>query len=303
LSGEPTLVVLAAGIGRRYGGMKQLAAVGPTGETIMDYSVFDAVRAGFRRVVFVIRRETAADFREYARRRFEGRIEVAYAFQETDRLPPPYHPPAGRTKPWGTGHAVLAAAGMVKGPFGLINADDFYGEESFRVLAESLAGLRAETAEYVLVGFRLRDTLSEHGAVARGICRVDGDGRLVELKEYTDISRDGSGLSCCGGGVRFSGEETVSMNMWGFTPVIFDQLGEMFLSFLREHGRDERAEFYISTSISRLVAQGAAVVRVVRGSATWCGITHAADRRAAAERIAALIEEGRYPRALWEKSG
>lgn len=295
----PALVVLAAGMGSRYGGLKQVDPVGPGGETIMDYSIFDALRAGFGKVVFVIRREMEQAFRETVGLRFEKRIAVEYVFQELDVLPPGFVVPEGRTKPWGTGHAILMASGVVRGPFAVINADDFYGAEGYRALA---GHLQSGTGDYALVGFVLRNTLSEFGAVARGLCRVSGDGYLESVEELTGIVPDGAGARNtdeAGAMTRLRGDEVVSMNMWGFSPPVFGQLEDSFARFLTESGGSARAEFYIPNAIGGLLAEGKARVRVLHTQDAWFGVTYRADHARVVECIDGLVKSGAYPEDLW----
>lgn len=293
------LLVLAAGMGSRYGGLKQLDPVGPSGETLMDYSIFDARRAGFDKLVFVIRRDIERPFREVIGRRFEERLQVEYVFQELSQVPAGFEAPAGRRKPWGTGHALLAGAGAVREPFALINADDFYGASSFRVLAEHL---RSGTPDYAMVGFILRNTLSAHGTVARGVCRLDGARFLESVVELTRIETDGrrAKYSDPAGKVHpLTGDETVSLNIWGFMPSIFAQVNAEFRAFLEQHGQDEQAEFYIPTAVNRLVADGQARVKVLQTPDSWFGITYREDREAVVEGLRRLIERGDYPWKLW----
>jgi hypothetical protein len=309
-----TLVVLAAGMGSRYGGLKQMDPVGPNGETILEYSVFDAVRAGFGKVVFVIRREFETPFREMAADRFGGRIEVAFAFQELKGLPEGFTVPLGRTKPWGTTQAVLAAEGAVTTPFAVsnfavINADDFYGAESYEVLARHLeAQVEAGAGEYAMVGFRLRETLSDSGAVARGLCRVDRNGLLESIVELFNVERNGVGAKSTDGMemvTMLTGDETVSMNMWGFTPAVFGQLRREFERFLERHGRDLKAECYLPNTVNELIQAGqkpareGARVRVLKTSARWFGVTYREDRAQVVEEIRRLIASGSYPEKLW----
>jgi hypothetical protein len=299
----PSLLVLAAGMGSRYGGLKQIDPVGPGGETLMDYSIFDAIRAGFGKIVFVLRKDIEAAFRETIAPRFEGRIVVEYVFQKLDDLPSGFSVPEGRTKPWGTTQAVLAATSAIQEPFAAINADDFYGAESFQALADHL---RSATQDYAMVGFVLRNTLSEFGAVARGICQVDERGFLKSIVERTNIARDSSGAiradsipdSIRGAG-HLSGDETVSMNMWGFTPGIFAQLHLIFQDFLEKHGSDPRAESYLPNSVNRLIANGQAHVRVLPTAGSWFGVTHRQDRARVVESIGRLVQTGLYPERLW----
>lgn len=294
------LVILAAGMGSRFGGLKQVQPVGPHGELIIEYSVFDALRAGFDRVVLVIRRDIEADFRASIGRRLESRLAVEYVFQELTDLPAAHAArAAGRTKPWGTGHAVLAARTAVRRPFAVINADDFYGAAGYRTLAQHFAA----SNDYALVGYPLRQTLSEHGTVSRGLCAVDGTGRLQGINEVTKIERLPAGgaryLDAAGAAQTLTGEEIVSMNFWGFTPAVFDQLGRGFDEFLAARGADPKAEFFLPTALSDLNAKGEARIALRRSEDAWFGLTYREDLPAAQEAIAGLTKAGRYPAPLW----
>lgn len=295
---KPTLLVLAAGMGSRYGGLKQIDPVGPGGETIIDYSIYDALRAGFGRLVFVIRQEIAPQFKELVGARFETRIPVEYVFQELDKLPAGCSVPAGRTKPWGTAHAILMAANAVREPFAVINADDFYGAEPYRLLAQHL---RSGLPHYAMVGFVLRNTLSDFGSVARGICQVDDDYFLRTVVEHTKITRHGNGAHDTSAGfeVQFSGDEAASMNMWGFTPAVFTQLQQFFREFLTLHGPDARIECYLPSAVAAIIHAGQARVKVLRTSSLWFGVTYREDRSCVAESISRLIAHGDYPPRLW----
>jgi NDP-sugar pyrophosphorylase family protein len=288
-----TLVVLAAGMGSRYGGLKQVDPMGPAGETVLDYSVHDAVRAGFDRVLFIIRRDFEAEFKASVGARFAGRIRVDYAFQALDALPDGRTVPAGRVKPWGTGHAVWCARAELDGPFAVVNADDFYGAASFRALAEFLRTAPSAAHEYAMVGFALANTLSEHGAVSRGVCDVSADGRLRGVEEHTGIlARE------VGAGRRYAGETIVSMNCWGFTTAFLPQLDERWRAFLAVHGGSEKTEFYLPFAVNELLASGEAAVRVLPTSDAWFGVTYREDKPRVQAAIAALIAEGRYPSPL-----
>lgn len=293
-----TLVVLAAGMGSRYGGLKQIDPVGPAGETVLDYAVFDAVRAGFTRVVFVIRRDFEALFREKIGARYAGRIRVDYVFQSLDALPPGFTPPAGREKPWGTGHAVWCARDAVRENFAVINADDFYGADSFAQLARFLGAARS--AEFAMVGFRLANTLSEHGTVSRGVCAVAVGGALQSIVEQTSIAP-----ADIGGGKKFSGEEIVSMNCWGFTPALFAGLDAQFRGFLAQVAGGVaaldplKAEFYLPASVSTMVARGEATVRVLPTESAWFGVTYREDKPRVSAAIADLVGTGKYPARLF----
>jgi dTDP-glucose pyrophosphorylase len=294
----PTLVVLAAGMGSRYGGLKQIDPVGPGGETVIDYSVYDALRAGFGKVVFVIRRDIEDAFRETYGDRFEQRSEVAYAFQELTCLPDGRTPPPDRTKPWGTGHALLVAADVVDDACAVINADDFYGATGFRLLVDHL---QAASAEHAMAAFQLDHTLSDHGTVSRGICTCEGD-RLRGLVEVTGIRHDGDRIVGTDGNDRaitLSGTEPVSMNMWGFRHAIFDQLDRYFRQFLETVGTDPKAEFFISSTVGALVDAGQEQVRVLTSPDAWFGVTHADDKPGVVAGIRALVDRGIYPERLW----
>jgi UTP-glucose-1-phosphate uridylyltransferase len=282
-------------MGSRYGGLKQIDAVGPSGETILDFSVYDASRAGFGQIVFVIRRDIEDAFRQSIGARFEQRVPVKYVFQEIDDLPPGFTVPAGRTKPWGTTQAVLAAAEVIHEPFAVINADDFYGQESFQSLSRHLL---TESSGYAMIGFILRNTLSEFGSVARGISAVDENGYLASVVEVTGIERD-SGEIKAGGGIRLSGDEIVSMNMWGFTPRVFDQLRAYFESFLEANSLDQRAECYLPNAVNSLIHSGESRVRVLPTSEAWFGVTYREDRPRVVESIGRLVSSGVYPERLW----
>jgi hypothetical protein len=272
--------------------------IGSNGETIIDYSIYDAMRAGFRSVVFVIRREIEQPFKEIIGARFEKKIAVEYVFQELDKLPPGVSVPANRTKPWGTGHAILMAADVIRGPFAAINADDFYGANSFRVLA---GHLQSGSADFAMVGFILRNTLSEFGSVARGVCNATPDGFLESVTEMTKIERDGTGASAAGGDggtLRLTGDETVSMNMWGFTPSLFNDLRERFDAFLAKHGKEEKSEFYIPSAINEIVQGKRARVKLLRTPDSWFGVTYREDRPFVVNGIRGLISRGEYPEKL-----
>lgn len=285
---------MAAGMGSRYGGIKQIEPVGLSGEAIMDYSVYDALRAGFGRIVFIIRREIEADIREFIGGRFEGRAEVRYAYQERD-MPP------GRTKPWGTAHAVLCARSEAVSPFTVINADDFYGRDAFRVMARYLESPDRDTADFAMAGYRLGNTLSEHGSVSRGICTVDPEGFLVSIEEHLQIEKTRRGIVSRSGDSETSltGGETVSMNMFGFTPRIFPLLEREFSLFLENRGDDPAAECYIPAVVGTLVSSGEARVRVLPSSASWFGVTYQADKAVVQEGIRRLVRAGEYPERLW----
>lgn len=296
---SPTLLVLAAGMGSRYGGLKQLDPVGPDDETIMDYSIFDARRAGFGKVVFVIRKEIEEPFKRTIGARYEKRVPVEYVFQEVGKLIPGFSIPEGRTKPWGTTHAILMAANAIHEPFAVINADDFYGAGSFRVLGQHL---QTGSSDYAMVGFVLRNTLSEFGTVARGVCHVSDDGYLRDISELKSIEREGpriTNIDSEGQETVLNGGEVVSMNMWGFTPQIFGQLHEHFQRFLKRYGEDLKAECYIPATVNALIQAGQARVKVLRSGDTWFGVTYREDHPRVVQSILRLVEGGTYPRKLW----
>ncbi len=293
-----SLLVLAAGMGSRYGGLKQVDPMGPSGETLLDYSVYDALHSGFRRVVFLIRRDIEAEFREKVGRRYEGNVEVEYAFQQPDMLPAGFFVPEERTKPWGTTHAIWCARDALSGPFAAINADDFYGRKSYEVVGQFLAAQPPAEARYAMAGYRLGGTLSENGTVARGVCRVNDAGQLVTIHEYTRIEKHGSGAR--EGEVEFTGDESVSMNFWGLTPAVFPQLEAELVAFLGKNAGDAKAECYIPMSLGEIVKQGAATLDVLPTDAAWFGVTYREDKPAVTESLKKLHADGAYPTPLWK---
>lgn len=300
-----TLVVMAAGIGSRFGGLKQIEPIGPSGETIIDYSIYDAIRAGFDKVVFIIRKDIEEAFKEAIGRRFEDKINVRYVFQELDKLPAGFSAPAGRKKPWGTGQAVLMAADEVGEPFAVINGDDFYGARSMQLLAEylrSTGGAPGGVRECAMVGFLLRQTLSEHGHVARGVCQAGADGFLERIEERTKIVKDGVGARFTdesGADHPLTGDEVVSMNLWGFTPDIFNDLRDGFAEFLKANAQSEKAEFYLPSVVNSLIDKNQARVKVIPTPDSWFGVTYREDKPFVDKSIRALIEQGIYPARLW----
>lgn len=301
---KPTLVVLAAGMGSRYGGLKQVDPVGPSGETIMDYSVFDAVRAGFGRVVFVIRREFEDVFRETIGAKYKGAVEVAYAFQSMDDLPEGHQVPPGRAKPWGTAHAVWSARHAVDTPFAAINADDFYGRDAFRALACFLGHAQPATARprFAMVGYRLDNTLSDNGTVARGVCKVGAGGLLETVVELTRLARVPEGVENRenpDAPQRFTGAEQVSMNMWGFTPRLFGLLTERFPEWLRANAANPKAEWYIPIPVDGLIKENRVDVEVLPTESQWFGVTYREDKDHVVRAIQALVDKGEYPGRLF----
>ena len=296
---SPTLLVLAAGMGSRYGGLKMIEPVGPGGEAILDYSIYDARRAGFGRVVLVIRKGIELQIKERISARFEKHLSVEYVFQEVNKLPPGFHAPVGRVRPWGTTQAILMAAAAIHEPFAVINVDDFYGTESYRALAHHL---QSGTPDYATVGLVLRNTLSEFGTVARGVCDVDSNGYLQSILELKNIEREGGhakDIDAEGRETKLTGSETVSMNMWGFTPEVFPQLAEQFEHFLEVHGTGLEAECFIPNTVNNLISTGQARVKILRCADSWFGVTYREDHSRAVDRIRHLIEAGHYPKKLW----
>lgn len=304
---DPTLLVLAAGMSSRYGGQsKQTDAMGPQGETLLDYSVFDARRAGFGRVVFVIRRETEAIFRERVADRLQPHLPVSLVYQDPDDLPHGFSVPAGRSKPWGTGHAVLAARETIREPFCVINADDFYGREAFELMARFLqtpaANAPAPPFSLAMCGYELRRTLSEHGKVSRGLCTVSPDGLLQRVEELTHIHATPSGAENRPPDAPsrlLTGQETVSMNMWGFPPAIFPELMDGFAEFLAGASTKPASEFYIPLAVDRLLQSGEATCRVLPTSAQWFGVTYQQDKPIVQSALREMLEKGDYPNPLW----
>ena len=299
---KPTLFVLAAGMGSRYGGLKQLDGLGPHGETIMDYSIYDAIQAGFGKVVFVIRRVFEQDFREKIVSKYENRIPVELVFQDLDNLPAGFTVPEGREKPWGTNHAVLMGKDVIHEPFAVINADDYYGRESLKVLADYLSSIEGTEGQYAMVGYRVANTLSESGTVARGVCETDENGYLTKVTERTKILREEDGV------IRYIEEDgktavedntPVSMNMWAFTPDYFKYSEDYFVSFLKEHGQELKSEFFIPLMVDVLIHSGKATCRVLDTPSKWFGVTYATDRPQVVAKFAELVEKGIYPSPLF----
>ena len=298
---KPTLAILAAGIGHRYGGLKQIEPVGPSGEIVIDYSVFDAIGAGFGKLLFVIRREIEDTFKSVIEPHFAGRIPIEYAYQELNDVPAGFTPPQDRTKPWGTGHAVYACRHACREPFAVINADDFYGQTSFKLLAGKLGQLSPRSNRYCLVAFTLRNTLSDHGPVSRGVCQAGGDGLLSNVVEHHKVERAGThaqGLRD-GKAVTLTGEEPVSMNLWGFTPTLFDHLEREFRAFMPSVTDNVNIEFQLPTVVDSLVHQGRAEVEVLHSHERWLGVTYPEDKARVTAGIRELVKAGVYPQKLW----
>lgn len=299
---KPTLFVLAAGMGSRYGGLKQLDGLGPKGETIMDYSIYDAIQSGFGKVVFVIRKDFEKDFREKILSKYENHIPVEVVFQSLDALPEGFTCPADRVKPWGTNHAVLMGKDVIKEPFAIINADDFYGRDSFSVMAKELMTMEGRKNQYCMVGFRVGNTMSESGTVARGVC-VTKNGLLTDVVERTAIGYREDGRIAftdeTGTEQILAPETPVSMNLWGFTPDYFDYSEEYFRKFLKENSENLKAEFFIPLLVNELVTMGKVTVKVLDTTSKWFGVTYAADRPAVVEKFAELHAKGEYPENMF----
>ena len=300
---EPTLVIMAAGMGSRFGGLKQMTPVDEEGHFIIDFSLYDAYQAGFRRVAFIIKREIEQTFRETIGARMEKWFHVDYVYQELDRLPEGFAVPEGRRKPWGTAHAVACCRGVVEGPFAVINSDDFYGrgayEEIYRFLTENKA-----PHHYAMLGYQLRNTVTEFGSVARGVCHVQ-DGMLLDITERTKIFKRGQDAAYTEDGETFvplSGDSLVSMNFWGFTPEILDEIWDAFPAFLAENlpVNPEKCEFYLPTFVGSRLAEKKVSVRVLPCMETWHGVTYKEDLDSVKSAIGQLKREGKYPARLWE---
>jgi NDP-sugar pyrophosphorylase family protein len=300
---KPTLLILAAGMGSRYGGLKQIDRLGPSGETITDYSIYDAIKAGFGKVVVVIRRDIEKDFRDFFNK-FSNNIEVDYVFQELTDIPAEFTVPDGRTKPWGTSHAMLAARNTIKEPFAVINADDFYGFESYHLVAKHLSGLSPESTAYCMAGYPLKNTLSEHGSVSRGICEKDNSGFLTSVVERTSISISNGNIFYedeTGNAIKLSGNEPVSMNFWGFAPSVFSFIEKGFHEFLKSNIDNPKSEYYIPTAINGMITEGQASIKVYETPAQWFGITYKEDKDGVVQKLNELVNQGKYPKNLWAK--
>ena len=299
---QPTLFILAAGMGSRYGGLKQLDGVGPDGETLMDYSIFDAIRSGFGKLVFVIRKDFKDDFYKIIVSKYENHLPVEVVFQSLDALPEGFECPPERKKPWGTNHAIMMGKEVINEPFAVINADDFYGRDSFEVLGKALMAISEEKKEYYMIGFRIGKTLSEGGSVARGVCEANQEGYLTSVVERTAIER-------IDGNIQFTDENgkicildesvPVSMNMWGFTPDYFACSEEYFKKFLCANRDNPKSEFFIPLMVNELVTNNNACVKILDTTSEWFGITYAQDRQSVVEKIQTLVDAGEYPAKLF----
>ncbi|MGN0779778.1 MAG: NDP-sugar synthase [Aristaeellaceae bacterium] len=302
---EPILLIMAAGMGSRYGGLKQMDPVGPGGEVILDYSIFDARRAGFKRVIFLIKHEIEEDFKRLVGSRIEKYMEVHYAFQQVDKIPAPYAVPEGRVKPWGTGHAVLCCKELIDAPFVVINADDYYGASAFQTAYDSLIHMQDDDKlRYMMVGYQLRNTLTDNGHVARGVCTVDEQGLLQAVNERTHIIKTCDGPMYTEDGEhyqRLPEDCLVSMNMWGFTPSLVEELEAGFPAFLEKAIRENplKGEYFLPTVVSNLLAADRAVVRVLPSRDKWYGVTYQADKPVVMDALRRMAEDGLYPTPLW----
>jgi UTP-glucose-1-phosphate uridylyltransferase len=299
---KPTLLILAAGMGSRFGGLKQVEPVGPNGEAIIDYSIYDAIRAGFGKVVFIIRESFADAFKENFDKKLKGKIEVEYVFQELDMLPEGFTLPEGREKPWGTAHAILVARDVINEPFCALNADDFYGFNAYKAMAKFLTE-STDPKEYAMVGYNLNDTLSEFGSVSRGICEEDANKNLVKIVETLKIvKRENEIISIENNGSETSltGNEIASMNNWGFKPSVFDQLEKRFSEFLRTEIDKPKSEMYIPSVVFDLIDDKEATVKVLEANSPWFGVTYKEDKPFVIEKINALIAKGEYPEKIWD---
>ena len=301
---KPTLLVLAAGMGSRYGGLKQMDAFGPNGETIIDYSIYDAIEAGFGKVVFIIRDSFRADFEKFFEGKFDGKIEIEFVSQELDKLPEGYTTPKVRQKPWGTGHAVWVAKDVINEPFAVINADDYYGKESYKTIVDFFEAMDEDSSNvYALIGYYLKNTLSDHGTVNRGVCASDDGGNLTDIQECTKISRGEDGVVSYPGeegqSIELSEDSLVSMNMFAFLPSYFDFCEKYFKEFLDENLDIPKSEYYIPNLLDTLIKSGQLSVKVLSSDSNWFGVTYQDDKPIVIEKLNKLIADGVYPEKLW----
>lgn len=298
---KPSLLVLAAGMGSRYGGDKQLDKVGPAGQTIIDYSIYDAVRAGFGKIIFVIRRDIEEQFKNSFMKPLDGKVDIDYVFQDLDDLPRGYKPSPERVKPWGTSHAIMVARNKIKEPFGVINSDDYYGVESFRILHDFLVNDKDDNT-YCIVGYPMGNTLSDHGHVNRGVCKVDENGNLSHIVETRKIEKRPDGIFAPGKKgreVEYSADEIVSMNLWGFKPSCFEYLEKEFVNFIERSVGDPKAELDIPTSMDVYVKKGEINIRVLMTESKWFGVTYREDRPFVVRSLQDMVDKGIYPEKLW----
>jgi dTDP-glucose pyrophosphorylase len=299
---KPTLLVMAAGMGSRYGGLKQIDPIGPNGETIIEYSMYDAIKTGFGRIVFVVRENFQELFAEKIGSKVQGKVEVGYVCQELDKCLGGFELPSQRQKPWGTAHAILTAKDAVKEPFAAINADDFYSRASFEVMAGFLSSEKLKAGEYAMVGFKLANTLSEYGSVSRGVCQADSSGFLTKVVEHTKIIKEGFRIYNVfddGSEKDMTSQDIASMNFWGFGTDIFPHIERQFAEFLQKSGNELKSEFYIPFVVDRLIKEGKAAVKILPTEAQWFGVTYKEDKQAVQQKISDLIAQGQYPEKLW----
>jgi NDP-sugar pyrophosphorylase family protein len=297
---QPTLLILAAGMASRYGSMKQIQGFGPSGETIMDYSIYDAIRAGFTKVVFIIRKDFADDFKNIFEPKLKGKVATDYVYQDLHSFTGDFAVPADRTKPWGTAHAVLCAKDAVKEPFAVINADDFYGRDAFEKAYGFLTkGVNPKT--YCIIGYELKKTLSDNGTVSRGVCQVDAGDNLVSIAERTKIYEEGGKITYEEGEKKFEvpSDSKVSMNFWGFDPSVFEYTQRMFREFLQEQGTNPKAEFFIPIIGDKFIKDDGGKIKVIPTGAKWFGVTYKEDAPEVQKSLNALIDKGEYPKSLW----
>lgn len=297
---KPTLLILAAGIGSRYGGIKQMDKIGPSGESIIDYSVFDAIRAGFLKVVFVLNPNIEKDFKEVYEPRLNGKIETGYVLQEINAVPKGVPVNTARVKPWGTGHAVLVAKDVINEPFAVINADDFYGKQAFEKIGDFLSKTEDNSSNYAMVGYKLENTLSENGSVSRGICQTE-NGFLTDVVERTSIATKGDKIIFNDNGVEeeINSNSIVSMNFWGFSPLFFDQLERDFTDFMEKNASELKAEFFIPTVVNELIEDQEASISMLTSNDQWFGVTYQEDKEITINKVKELIANGSYPSSLW----
>lgn len=300
---KPTLVIMAAGMGSRYGGLKQVDAMGPSGESIMEYSIFDAIRAGFDKVVFIIRKDIEEPFKEKFFHKIEGKIATEIAYQDDFGVPEEVKALNNRQKPWGTGHAILCAHDKVSAPFAVINADDFYGPEAFKLLADFFADVKPDEGKYAMVGYELKNVLSDYGTVSRGVCKADDKGMLQEIVESKKIQRDNKGIADYDDNGNLKGhlpeEQLVSMNFFGMTPHIFPYMKEDFANFAKNNSSDPKAEYFIQSGITKVLHSGEATMRLLHTGSPWFGVTYKEDKPTVMASIRSLITDGTYPENLW----
>ncbi len=298
---KPTLLILAAGMGSRYGGIKQMDSFGPSGETIIDYSIYDAIQSGFGKIVFIIREDFAEEFKKVFEPKLAGKIETVYVFQEMDSYTNGFQIPAGRSKPWGTAHAVLCAKEAISEPFAVINADDFYGRDAFEKSAKFLTQ-EVNSNTYCIIGYQLSKTLSENGTVSRGVCEVDNSGNLISIVERIKVYKDENRIVYEENETKkeLSADTSVSMNFWGFDPSVFDFIQKLFLEFLKENGENIKSEFFIPIIGDAFIAQTTHKIKIITTSAQWFGVTYREDAPEVKKSIESLVEGGAYPKKLWD---